>query len=113
MYEHDSLVAIFEAAFASKDEVHDYLAEAFDLPGHYGRNLDALRDCLTELNEPVLVSVVRSREETGLSAWFDKLCLCLMVCVRENPALDLEVIYESDESDEAQAWPLDEEGGLD
>ncbi len=30
-------------------EAHTYLAEALDLPEYYGRNLDALYDCLTEL----------------------------------------------------------------
>lgn len=114
MYEHDSLVAIFEAAFDSKDEVHDYLAEILDLPEHYGRNLDALRDCLTEMAGPVLISVVRSREEGELSGFFDKLCVCLMVSVRENPDLDMEVVFESEEDDtDAELYLLDEEAGLD
>ena len=112
MYEHDSLVAIFEAAFDSKDEVHDYLAELLDLPEHYGRNLDALRDCLTEMAGPVLISVVRSREETALSAFFDKLCLCLMICARENPDVDVEIVFDS-ESDVDELYLLDEEAGLD
>ena len=28
---------------------HDYLMEALDLPDYYGKNLDALYDCLTEI----------------------------------------------------------------
>ena len=28
---------------------HDYLMEALDLPDYYGKNLDALYDCLTEM----------------------------------------------------------------
>lgn len=31
--------------------MHDALSEAFALPAHYGRNLDALWDCLTERAE--------------------------------------------------------------
>ncbi len=27
-------------------ELHEYFKEVFDLPDHYGRNLDALWDCL-------------------------------------------------------------------
>ena len=33
-----------------KQKGHDYLAEALDLPDYYGKNLDALYDCLTEMD---------------------------------------------------------------
>lgn len=29
---------------------HDYLMEALDFPDYYGKNLDALYDCLTEIS---------------------------------------------------------------
>lgn len=29
---------------------HDYLMEVLDLPDYYGKNLDALYDCLCEIN---------------------------------------------------------------
>ena len=32
-----------------KKEGHDYLKEVFDFPDYYGKNLDALYDCLTEI----------------------------------------------------------------
>lgn len=34
-----------------KEQAHLYLAQMLDFPGYYGRNLDALFDCLTELGE--------------------------------------------------------------
>ncbi len=37
---------------ADKEQAMGTLARAFDLPGHFGRNLDALYDCITDL-EPV------------------------------------------------------------
>ena len=39
------------ARMGSRAELHDALAAAFSLPAHYGRNLDALWDCLTERRE--------------------------------------------------------------
>lgn len=30
---------------------HDYIARELDFPDHYGRNLDALFDCLTDMGE--------------------------------------------------------------
>ena len=35
----------------SRDALHDYLAQALELPSYYGANLDALHDVLTELSE--------------------------------------------------------------
>lgn len=33
-----------------KDHGHDYLMEVLNLPDYYGKNLDALYDCLTEIS---------------------------------------------------------------
>lgn len=32
-----------------KKDGHDYLMKALDFPDYYGKNLDALYDCLTEI----------------------------------------------------------------
>ena len=37
--------------FTDKEAAHDYIAERMDFPAYYGKNLDALYDCLTELSE--------------------------------------------------------------
>lgn len=34
-----------------RETLHTYLAETLALPAYYGRNLDALHDCLTEMKE--------------------------------------------------------------
>ena len=36
---------------ASEEQVQSYLAEVLEFPEYYGKNLDALFDCLTELGE--------------------------------------------------------------
>ena len=33
------------------EKAHTYLAEELDFPNYYGRNLDALYDCLTDLRD--------------------------------------------------------------
>lgn len=93
-------VVIYEAAFEERDELHDFLAQELSLPAYYGRNLDALADCLGDISEPTLIGVVRTRntadgDEAPLASYFDRLCLCLMHATRENPNLDCEIIFES------------------
>jgi len=40
-----------------KEKMHEYFAKKFDLPEYYGKNLDALFDCLCEINEPTLIKL--------------------------------------------------------
>jgi ribonuclease inhibitor len=39
------------ANVSSKEEFHRILAETLHFPAHYGRNLDALYDCLGEISQ--------------------------------------------------------------
>ena len=43
---------------ASMDELHAVFAAALDLPEYYGKNLDALHDCLTDMPDDVGVIAV-------------------------------------------------------
>ena len=42
------------------DAIHSQLADALHFPAYYGRNLDALYDCLTEVEEDVRIQLVNS-----------------------------------------------------
>ena len=44
-----------------KEKMHEYFAKKFDLPEYYGKNLDALFDCLCEINEPTLIKLKNER----------------------------------------------------
>ena len=50
----------------SKQEVLDSIAEAFTFPLHFGKNLDALYDCMTDL-------VNRSGQQPGFVVVFEQL----------------------------------------
>lgn len=39
----------------SREAVHEYIAQQMGFPHYYGRNLDALFDCLTDIAEPTAV----------------------------------------------------------
>ena len=48
----------------NKDEAHKYLRTALNFPDYYGENLDALHDCLTELDD-VEVEFVNADKVSG------------------------------------------------
>lgn len=68
------------------DEVHDRFAQALELPEHYGRNLDALFDCLTELREDLTVRLLRREDlERRLGRRGRALAVLLHRAAEENP----------------------------
>lgn len=52
----------------SKETMHAYLAKKLKFQVYYGKNLDALHDCLCEIGHPLRITVTytaRLVEETG------------------------------------------------
>lgn len=45
------------AALTDRETLHETLERELEFPSWYGRNLDALHDCLTELHEPVQITL--------------------------------------------------------
>ena len=50
-------VSLDAKKMVEKENMHEYFAKKFDLPEYYGKNLDALFDCLCEINEPTLIKI--------------------------------------------------------
>jgi len=48
------------AHFVTKDAAHEYIAKALDFPTYYGKNLDALADCLSEVPKSVSVVIINA-----------------------------------------------------
>ncbi|WP_405305327.1 barstar family protein [Methanobrevibacter sp.] len=45
-----------------KENGHDYLKEMLDFPDYYGKNLDALYDCLCEIGVETEIILINSDE---------------------------------------------------
>lgn len=44
-----------------KKESHDYIMEVLNFPDYYGKNLDALYDCLTDIGVRTEIHLVNSK----------------------------------------------------
>ena len=83
-------VSLDAKKMVEKEKMHDYLAKKFDLSEHYGRNLDALFDCLCEINEPTLIKLKNENAlEAGLKESLTQ--LFLDVCA-ENELVKFELV---------------------
>ena len=72
----------------SRETLHQRLFELLHLPAWYGRNLDALHDCLTELREPVALRVIHAHAlRESLGGYTSNLGHVLYDCERENEKL--------------------------
>ena len=81
------------ARIQNRAELHDALARELALPDWYGRNLDALFDCLTEPMEDTELVILHGealREHLGFYA--NTLQIVLRRAAEENPGL--RVIWE-------------------
>ena len=74
------------ATIASMAEIHEILARELNFPQWYGRNLDALHDCLGDIGEDtaVIVTDMGSADENGR-----RILTVLWDSARENPHLSL------------------------
>lgn len=66
-------------------KVHDYLKEMLEFPEYYGNNLDALHDCLTDL-ENVEITIVLPEEDGAI---FQKVLRVFKAADRENEAISI------------------------
>ena len=70
---------------ADAAKVHDYLMEMLDFPEYYGKNLDALHDCLTDLED--IEITITAPEEDG--AIFQRILRVFKASENENDSIKL------------------------
>ena len=68
--------------------VHDYLIEMLEFPEYYGKNLDALHDCLTDL-EHIDITITAPKEDGAI---FQKILRVFKAAERENESLKLNIL---------------------
>ena len=68
--------------------VHDYLIEMLEFPEYYGKNLDALHDCLTDL-EHIDITITAPKEDGAI---FQKILRVFKAAERESESLKLNIL---------------------
>lgn len=86
------VVELKGSAMTDRGAAHDHLQKQLQFPSHYGKNLDALYDLLTERSEPTEIVVSEWAElEVQLGGYAAALMDTLYDAARENPALRIRV----------------------
>lgn len=84
-------VQLSAAAWDSPEKAHDALARALSFPAYYGRNLDALHDCLTDLDDTQLVITDCSVPARAMEKWPGFLSV-FFDSAAENARLDIRLM---------------------
>lgn len=85
------MITLDAARLTSRSEAHEYLREALAFPEYYGKNLDALFDCLTDLDETTIRFV---NIEAAGETYFSKLLPVFQDAEAENSRLHLTYDFE-------------------
>ena len=81
------------ASIHTRAELHDSLEEQLSLPDWYGRNLDALFDCLTDLSEETVVRLIHPQAlEEHLGGYAGVLQNVLRDAAEDNPRFRFELV---------------------
>ena len=84
-------VQLSAAAWDTPEKAHADLANALAFPDYYGRNLDALHDCLTDLTDTQLVITDCSAASAQMEKWPGFLSV-FFDSADENPGLDIRLM---------------------
>ena len=79
------------SGIALRYELHLALKKAFGFPEYYGMNLDALHDCLTDMNDTQLVITDCAAASGQMEKWPGFLSV-FFDSAEENPGLDIRLM---------------------
>jgi ribonuclease inhibitor len=83
-------IAIDGREMPTRTAVHAYLAEKLSLPDYYGRNLDALYDCLNDISEPTHIFITYCKElENSLGSYAGTLLQVFSNAATDNRFLNV------------------------
>ena len=91
MYENHWVI-LDGSLFTDRETAHRMLKEELCLPDYYGRNLDALYDCLTEMPDTRIDLFSCAVIRRNLEAYGDRLLQVFRDAGQANPCLSLKML---------------------
>ena len=64
-------VVLREVELETAEEAHERLAQKLGFPEFYGHNLDALEDCLGDIDRPTRIVLERATDPSESKVWFE------------------------------------------
>ena len=84
-------IDIDELRMTNKKDLHSYMKEVFEFPEYYGKNLDALYDCLCEVDEDKeIVFTDRSLRSICENEYAYKVLMVIGKAAMVNPHLHIQ-----------------------
>ena len=80
-------IELFISNSQDRDELHDYLERKLEFPYYYGRNLDALYECLTDITEDTCIGITEQIWEEEGTAYLERVNRVFREAEEANPSL--------------------------
>lgn len=82
-------------AITDKTMLHDYLKKTMHFPRWYGKNLDALYDCLTDISEDTVLFISNHASlQENLGLYENRFERVLMQAAEKNPHFTVTILRE-------------------
>lgn len=88
------MITLDASKMTERREAHTYLQEELNFPEYYGRNLDALYDCLTDLDETEVEFI---GIEDAAETYFSKVLRVFREAAEDNDRLHILNEFDAEE----------------
>ena len=84
-----NIIVIDGRKMTDREAAHTYLKKKLSLPEYYGKNLDALYDCLCEMNNVQIVVAYVQEMKDNLCRYADNIINVFEAAEEKNPKLSV------------------------